>query len=223
MLPRPPPPGLSATSAKIRAGRCDPPCLGKPRGVFERGQRRTEPLAPCPSRLGDLARQRLRRIGVGRGDHDGEAVERRVGVGEAAHHRDVQHAPGIGRLAHALLAEIDHLAVRPLVRVLAGQHADGGRHDRQADAREVGLRARQQPAQHLRRLRRRARACRDAGWCGSRYRRSPARHWRPRRWRAGRSWRPPARRGRRCGAPAPAACLRGRGPRVARPAPCSTQ
>ena len=121
----------------------------------------------------------LRRLGIGRGDHDGKAIERRVGVGEAAHHRDVQHATGIGWLAHALLAEIDHLAVRPLVRVLAGQHADGRRHDRQADAREIGRACPTAAGAAPAPIRRPARACRDAGWCGSRCRRSPARHWPP--------------------------------------------
>ena len=95
-----------------RAGR-GPPCLCASRAASSSGvsvgrnrSRRAQP-ASAISRASACAAS-----GVGRGDHDGQAVERRVGIGEAAHHRDVQHAPGIGRLAHALLAEVDHLAVR---------------------------------------------------------------------------------------------------------------
>ena len=53
---------------------------------------------------------------------------------------------------HALLAEIDHLAIGAQRRVLARQHGDRGRDDGQADARDMRAHPADQPAQHLRRL-----------------------------------------------------------------------
>ena len=73
-----------------------------------------ELVAPGPAGLGDLCGQRVGGVLVGGRHHDGQAVERGVGVGEAAHDRDVQHATGIGRLRHALLAEVDQFAVGPV-------------------------------------------------------------------------------------------------------------
>ena len=51
---------------------------------------------------------------------------------------------------HTLLAEVDQFAVGPVAGVLAGQHGDGRRHDRQADVRQVGARSWHQAAQRLR-------------------------------------------------------------------------
>ena len=115
VLPRPPPPGLSATSANISAGLARSGRTNRePHRVIQDGQGRAEPLPPSPPGLRDLARQACRRIRVGRGDHDRQPIERRVGIGEAAHDRNIQHPPGIRRLVHPLLAEIDQLAIRPL-------------------------------------------------------------------------------------------------------------
>ena len=58
----------------------------------------------------------------------------RIGEGEPAHDGHVQHPPGIRRLVHALLAEVDQLAIGAVGRVLAGQLGHSRRHDRQADA-----------------------------------------------------------------------------------------
>jgi len=124
----------------------------QPRCLLQRREQWTEALAPRPAGLGDLPRQPFRRLRIGRGDHHGQAVEWRVGVGEATHHRHVQHPPRIRRFAHALLAEIDQLAVRPVRCILTGELGHGRRHDRQPDAGEAGACAGQQAAQHLRRL-----------------------------------------------------------------------
>ena len=100
MSPRPPPPGLSATSAKISAGRERSAVrLGQPHRLLQGGQVGVKPVAPLPSGAGDFQRQGLGGVAVGRRHHGGQAVVRRVAVGEAAHHRHVHHPPLPGRLA----------------------------------------------------------------------------------------------------------------------------
>jgi hypothetical protein len=69
-----------------------------------------------------------------------------------SHHRDIQDASGIGRLGHALLAEVDQFAVWPVGGVLAGQLGHRRRHDRQPDAGQEGTRAVEQPTQQGGRL-----------------------------------------------------------------------
>ena len=171
VLPRPPPPGLSATSAKISgvsvvvASRTASSRLVR---VGRNWSRRAQPASAISfaKRIGGVL--------VGGGDHDGQAVERGVGEGKAAHDRDVQDAPGVRRFGHALLAEVDQFAVWPVRCVLAGKLGDRRRHDRQPDAGEKGAGAAQQAAKQRQPPRRRARACRDADWCGSRRSRSAA-------------------------------------------------
>ena len=114
--------------------------------VGDRSQLRHEAVAPFPAGLRQLIGQRLGRGALGARHHNGHAVERRVAIGEATHHRDIGDAVLFGC---ASLAEIDHLGIRPL----RGEHGDGGCHDRQAAMRADETLALQQPQHEVGALR----------------------------------------------------------------------
>ena len=118
-------------------------------GVLQRGQRRFEFFSARPAGDGDFLGQCVRGIGVGRGDDGGQAVERRIGEGETAHHRHVQHPAGIGSVPHAALAEVDEFPIRAIGRIRTGQHRNGWRDDRQPDISEKRFRAADQPSHDL--------------------------------------------------------------------------
>ena len=121
-------------------------------GFVQAGQCGAKAVAALPAGHRNLPRQRVGRRLIGRGDHDREAIEGRIGIGKPAHDRDIQHAPGIRRLSHPLLAEVDQLAIRPVGSLLAGELRYRRRHDWQADASQEAARSVQQPAQQARRL-----------------------------------------------------------------------
>ena len=108
-----------------------------------------EPGPPVPAGLGQFHGEAARGGRVGRGDDGGEAVEGRVGKGEAAHDGDVEDHAVIGRLAHAGLAEVDQFAVGAMMRVEPGQHRHGGGHDGEADFGDMGFGAGEEAGEEM--------------------------------------------------------------------------
>ena len=147
MFPRPPPPGLSATSAKIIGVAAEHARRTASSRLVSEGRKRSRRSHPATA---TSLRQRVGRRLIGRGDYHCEAIEGRIGIGKPAHDRDIQHAPGIRRLSHPLLAEVDQLAIGPVESLLAGELRYRRRHDWQADASQEAARSVQQPAQQAR-------------------------------------------------------------------------
>ena len=108
-------------------------------GIIERGELGVEPRAVVPAVVRDLAGEGLGGgLVAARGHDDAEAVLGCVGIGKAAHHRDV-HDRRV-QLFLAALAELDHLGVG----TGGSQHGHARRHDRQAQPHPRGLRAGEQ-------------------------------------------------------------------------------
>ena len=135
VLPRPPPPGLSATSAKSRAGFAGSALASSMRRVASsiESRRGVKRWRAVPQVLGELARELVRRglVAAGR-DDDAHAGLRRVAEAEIAEHRDVEDRP-----ADPALALGDRLAVGAAV----GEQRHLRRQDRQLDEGLGGPRA----------------------------------------------------------------------------------